>query len=326
MSLAATLKIEQDLELQARALPDEFWELPGPDCSPEESNDRLMIHFLHHFIRALIHLPFMLKSHNDRRYRYSHDAALESARTTLLSFNSLRPSSGISPYICRVIDFQVFTVAMLLIIHLLGYSEDSASHSQTQDDKDWALVDATTEVLREAALEPAGTVALQSLHILDSITKSVPNFDSQNGADMTCKITVPYFGVVTVSPGKKMFSARQKRSQCRPTRHPGLSQTSSEQTSPGQLYTPPQSNPSDFSAMGSDRASSTTYTPPFMDDSRIQLENMVAFPNTGLVDPTLFTGFMDDQNLGMWSNLNLDLDLDQGWNLNWTDDGNAGIS
>lgn len=325
MSLAATLKIEQDLESHARAMPPDFWEVPGPGCSPEESNDRLVTHFMHHFTRALIHLPFMLRSHSDRRYQYSHDAALESSRTTLLSYNGLRSWSGINPYICRVLDFQVFTVAMLLIIHLLGYSEDSPNYSQVQDDKDWALVDATTEVLRQVAAEPAGTVAAQSLHILDSITKSVPNFDPQNACDMSCKITVPYFGVVTVSPGKKMFSARQKRTRSRPVTGPGLSQTSSEQTSPAQLYTPPQSIPGDCSAMGSDRTSSTTWTPPFMDDSRIQFENMVAFPNSGLVDPNLFSGFTDEQSLGMWSNLNLDLDLDQGWNLNWHDDGNAVI-
>lgn len=327
MSLAATLKMEQDLETHARAMPSHFWE-PRPDnqLTPGENNDRLMIHFFHHFLRALLHLPFMLKSNGDRRYRYSHDAAIESSRRTLVAYNSLRSWSGINPYICRVIDFQAFTVAMLLIIHLLGYSEDAPDHSQAQDDKDWALVMETTEVLRKAAQETCGTVAAQSLNILDAITKCDPNLLSSTPNDMSCKITVPYFGVITVSPGKKLASLMSRNSGKHPPPGPCRAPSrSSGQPSPCQLYTPPQSNPGDFttsrepgSAMGSEQA---CWTPPFTDESRIQLENMVAFPNAGL-DQNVFQGFLNDQNIGLWPNLNLDLDLDQGWNLNWTEENN----
>lgn len=340
MSLAETLKMEQDLETHARAMGSHFWE-PRPDkqLTPEENNDRLMIHFFHHFLRALLHLPFMLKSNGDRRYRYSHDAAIESSRRTLVAFNSLRSWTGINPYICRVIDFQAFTVAMLLIIHLLGYSEDAPDHSQAQDDKDWALVMETTEVLRKAAQETCGTVAAQSLHILDSITKCDPNLMSSTPSDMSCKITVPYFGVITVSPGKKLARLMSRNSSSSSSHPPGpdpgpgrAPSRSSGQNSPyPQLHTPPQSNPGDFptsrepgsSAMGSSSSScnqQACWTPPFADESRIQLENMVAFPNAGLDQNNVFQGFLNDQNIGLWPNLNLDLDLDQGWNLNWTEE------
>jgi len=40
-----------------------------------------------------------------------------------------------------------------------------------------------------------------------------------------------------------------------------------------------------------------------------------------MVDQNTFTGFtVDDKNLGLWSNLNLDLNLDQGWNFDWSED------
>ncbi|KAL1969316.1 hypothetical protein VTN77DRAFT_9508 [Rasamsonia byssochlamydoides] len=335
MSLAATLKMEQDLETHALAMPSHFWEPDAGDQSnPEERNDRLMIQFFHHFVRALLHLPFMLKSTGDRRYRYSHEAAIESSRSTLVAYNALRSWSGINPYICRVIDFQAFTVAMLLIIHLLGYSEDAPGHSQAQDDRDWALVNETTEVLRKAAQETAGTVAAQSVHVLDSISncKCSPDMISPNLNDMSCKITVPYFGVITVSAGKKLSTLLSRSRGSHLAGH-ASSLRSSDQASPSQLYTPPQSNPGDHasnrepssgnSAMASEQT--TTWTPPFADESRIQLENMVAFPNAGM-DQSMFQGFLNDQNIGLWPNLNLDLDLDQGWNLNWTEDGGAGIT
>ncbi|KAH8704045.1 putative C6 finger domain protein [Talaromyces proteolyticus] len=333
MSLATTLRLEQELENHSREMPDRFWvKKPGANFSIEEQNDYLVTPFLYHFLRTLIHMPFMLKSYGDRKYQYNRDVALESARCALRAYGSLRSWEGMNPYICRVIDFQAFTSAMLLVINLLGYSEDAPNHSEEQDDKDWALVHATVEVLQKAADHPTGTVAAQSVNILAGISKTMPNMSEFQDSNITCKVTVPYFGVITVAPGKGRRPRLRNRQQAADnssnsnfSTQPSRSTVSSEQTSPFQIYTPPQSNPSDLSTGSSDHISgtnTTSWASSLMDDPRIQLENMVAFPNSGVLDQNAFTGFtFDHDNLGAWSNLNLDLDLDQGWDMNWTDGG-----
>jgi hypothetical protein len=328
MSLAVTLKLEQELETQLRAMPERFWaQQPNIKYSTiEEQNDNLIAPFMYHFLRMILHLPFMLKSYGDRRYQYSQDTALESARCALHAYRELRSWEGMNPYICRVIDFQAFNAAMLLVINLVGYAEDAPNHSQEQDEKDWSLVETTIQVLRKAAAHPTGTVAAQSVNILQGISQSIANMEDVD-TQMKCKVTVPYFGVITVSPGKKKMKSRNRfnPNQLTPSNSSGYySQTShsapsSEQASPFQIYTPPQSTSSDQPSSTANNWASSSI---LVDDPRVQLENMVAFPNTGIMDQNVFTGFtMGNDNLGAWSNLNLDLDLDQGWNLNWSDTG-----
>ncbi|KAL2006009.1 hypothetical protein VTN00DRAFT_9663 [Thermoascus crustaceus] len=321
MSLPATLKMDQELEEIAKEMPNGWWDPNScSQCTPEESCDRIIVQFFHNFTRALLHLPFMLKSTTERRYQYCHDTAIESSRSTLISYKLLRSSAGANPYICKIIDFLAFTVAMLLVIHLLGYSEEAPNHSREQDEKDWDLVKGTTEILRKAATESGGTVAAQSANLLGSLCNICPT----DPIHMTCKITVPYFGTITVAPGKK-FTDRTVQphilGQC------PIPSQSSNGACPNQLSTPPQSNPGDFANDGNNGIGTGSQTTPttqvgYPDDSWVQLENVVALPNADL-DSNGFQGFFDDPSLEMWSNLNLDLDLDQGWNLNWSGDGNV---
>jgi hypothetical protein len=355
MSIGETLKLEQDMENQARLMPDHFWQQQIPDqkLSIDEAVERLLLPFMFHYMRATLHLPFMLQSHGDRRYQFSREAALESSRNALLAYNRLRSAGMMSPYICRLIDFQAFSVAMLLIINVIGYSEDAPNYSPEQDNKDWAIIDATTEVLRHAAMEPAGTVAQQSLLILEGLSK---NMDKECPTAASCKVSVPYFGNVTVIPGKKAFkvrdrssAAKQQQQQQQPTpsssvcfsqHSSSITGSASEQPSPFQLYTPPQSN-IDFSSVSNcpdqHQSQSLGTTPSIWDDSsRVQLENLLTLPNAGMIPNAgmmmvnnnsntahMTGGFMggflgNNEDLSLWSNIPLDLDLDQGWNLDWT--------
>ncbi|EED14840.1 C6 finger domain protein, putative [Talaromyces stipitatus ATCC 10500] len=362
MSIAETLKVEQEMETQARSMPDHFWQEQPPrhKMSTDEAVERVMLPFMFHYMRATLHLPFMLQSHGNRSYRFSQQAALESSRNAMRAYNRLRSEGMMSPYVCRLIDFQAFSVAMLLIINLIGYSEDSPNHSPEQDEKDWALVDETTEVIRHAAAEPAGTVARQSLLILEGISSNV---DKECPSSASCKISVPYFGSVTVTPGKKACKTRPERpsttqqQQPTPTNSSVYSQnchysssvkgSTSEQPSPFQLYTPPHTN-IDFSNVSvsicsdqqqqhhtqqsQSQQQSLETTPSYWDDSsRVQLESLLTLPNAGMMpnanimmnepNTAYMNGFMsglENENVALWPNMNLDLDLDQGWNFDWS--------
>ena len=79
----------------------------------------------------------MLKASQDRRYIYNRTAALESARETLLLYQVLRPALGFKSLICKLVDFQAFTGAMLLVLNLIGSTTSNNQRNGEDDDRDW---------------------------------------------------------------------------------------------------------------------------------------------------------------------------------------------
>lgn len=337
MSLAETLAIEQELEAHAQAVPKEFWRGPTPgspiDQDADDLTGRLMAHFNHHILRALLHMPFMLRSFGTKQFRYSHGAALESSRNALTVFNTFRPWNGFSQQKCQVLDFLAFIAAMLLIIHHLGSSE-VPDYDYTQADRDWGLVERTIQVLRDVGEESRGTVAAQSRTMLENITRFASQGIAEGKESTTCKITVPYIGVITLTTTGKGKCIRKKRSNgFDPSAQGQQSHPESTQSTPQQLNTPPGSNSGDLisnppsvSASGiSGVPSSTTWAHPPLDVSRIQLENIFALPPS---TPDLFGNLptVAEGDLGLWSNLNLDFELGQGWDMYWMNDGHGHVN
>ena len=79
----------------------------------------------------------MLKASQDRRYSYNRNAALESARETSILYRVLRPALGFKSLICKLVDFQAFTGAMLLVLNLIGSTTSNSQRNRQDDDRDW---------------------------------------------------------------------------------------------------------------------------------------------------------------------------------------------
>lgn len=329
LSLSSVLDLDQDLEDMAKESQISLWDTkPVPDEVSKEYYDHVTLQFIHHFFRALLHLPFMLKSAADGKFQYCHVAAVESSRSALRSYKVLRSSP--LRYLCMITDFSAFMLAMLLVIHLYGYSEESPTHSKEQDKGDWDLVKETTEILRQAATDPGGSVAAESANILDCVCSC--NSDEGNLIPFpakACQITVPYFGTITVEPGKKFLDHFNRKKQ---HQGPQYSSSSCEATSSQQLYTPPLSNaeqhlPSrqDDSTSNRDQTAAISQAVDHSEVSWGQIGNNMTMPNVDLdLDVNGFQSFLDGIGQGVWPTCNVDLGLDQGWNLNWYDDWNGG--
>ncbi len=209
MPFSATLRIDQDLEELAQSQPTEWWQLSSASeagLSIEEHFDRRSAQFFHHQVRALLHMPFMLKSSADKRYQYSHTAALESSREMIKYYESLRAETCVGPFICKLIDFQAFTAAVMILLNLLGYSQQvqgslGPQYDHDQNQQDSALVDKTIEILREASREPGGQVSAQSCKALEVLAQARHGCDSSN-KEGSVQISIPYFGTITLGAGK----------------------------------------------------------------------------------------------------------------------------
>ncbi|KAJ5682338.1 hypothetical protein N7462_005503 [Penicillium macrosclerotiorum] len=317
MCLETTLKLDQELMDAWKAMPNSFYGTePGPNESREHFYERVPLQFMPKVLRALLHLPFMLKYPFDPRFSYCHQIAIQSAREGLVLYKVLR--SITRSYLCKMIDFLAFTMGMLLIVHLHGQSEESSEPNKTRDEQDWKLVGEVVGILREASSECGGSVAAESANILGAIfhTRS----QKRNWTSLaTCKVTVPYFGTITVGAGAKFLRPKDQ--------DPGIpnplpSATASSKPSPNQLCTPPISDSDGASTchsntmnpntpiLGANGATGYPLQPLSQGDDLV--------PNTfaGLESNT-FTGLFDDFGQFTWPSPDVDLGLDHGWNLNW---------
>jgi hypothetical protein len=214
-----------------------------------------------------------------------------------------------------MIDFQAFTAAVLLVVHLVGYSNQSPG-CEGQDEDDWQLVSEVTDILRGVANDPDGSVAAQSANVLETISKCRNlAFDPMALEHCrSCKITVPYFGTINVVPGKKLKE------------YIGRNQTNPDRLSKSQQWTPPDSNRGDpYTGSDPSSCSASMVGPspllpqaPLPDDPWISLENVLALPNAEL-DLNGIPSYVEDPSLGSWANVNYnsELGLDQGWDVNW---------
>lgn len=202
LDFSLALRLDQDLEELAQSAPQEWWgKSDRLASSPEENFERLLSQFFFHLVRQHLHLPFMLKSSTDRRYQYSYTAALDASRDVIRFYDALRGDNAVGPYICKLIDFQAFNAATLILLNLYGYSSHSQKNAE-QEQSDSALVDTTIEILRKASNEAGGIVAVQSLKALEKIAEARHCICDEKNHQEAVKISIPYFGVITVGAGK----------------------------------------------------------------------------------------------------------------------------
>jgi len=309
MSLETTLRLDQELMDAWEAVPRSFTgPEPGTDEKPEHFHERIPLQFMPKMLRALLHLPFMLKYPHDPRFSFCHRTAIQSTREGLALYKVLR--SITRSYLCKILDFLAFTMCMLLIVHLHGYSEDSPDHNKEQDEKDWELVRDVVTILRQAAAESGGSVAAESANILGAIFDT--RTQRQNWtSSATCKVTVPYFGTITVGAGAKLLRPKGKERNTG-AQSPLAAANSSKRTS-SQLFTPPMSDP-EASSINADTMNNNT---PVADAMGADFLTQPLMTGDDFGTNTLFTGLFDDLGQYMWPNPNVDLGLDHGWNMNW---------
>jgi hypothetical protein len=203
-SLLLTMNMDFELGVLERNLPLELQNPESTFCIDNDSQAcfRLMARFWHCQLQIFLHLPFLLQSRANRELDPNHLACFSASRKMLRLYHVMRLTPKAEFYICRMIDFQGFTASLLLLLGLLGYHEMcSSSESGREKDQDLDLVDVTIGILERASCEYGGVVASQGAEVL----KRLREIMARTGSDETQKstwterISVPYFGLITIS-------------------------------------------------------------------------------------------------------------------------------
>ena len=196
LTFSATLEIDQELEECHDMMPPAWWQaLPGPHVSTEESFAMLTMKLRFYNVRKLLHLPFMLKADVDRRYESSRCSTLEATRDMIRTYQVLRGPNGGLLKMCALVDFEVFTAAMILVINLLNPAQHGYGLAQ-QHAEDWGMVRSIANDLKRISMEMTCHTAEQAAQLLEDFYEAHHNHSHAD--EEVYEATIPYFGKLRI--------------------------------------------------------------------------------------------------------------------------------
>jgi hypothetical protein len=216
VSVALTDTIQQTLTGAAASLPFSWWNVQShaADLSdPMLSHEHLLTQLWFYQTQALLQLPFMLKAASDPSFESSRITCLNSCRSIITIFNTLRANPVLSAYTCKCEDFQGLLGAIILLVGLLHYEAQGFEPSESSFEEDLDLVETTKQTFRYARQHQGGNIAKQGLHVLDTLSSFLEG--PQNGTETPRNATlfVPYFGTISIQAGK-IWKPRDEVSTC----------------------------------------------------------------------------------------------------------------
>lgn len=192
-SYSVTLEIDRDFQRCKTVMPSSWWDkLPGPDMSLDAIYEMCILKFMSHNLRNYIHLPFVLKTSTDPKHQFSIFTALESSRAMIRIYEMLRDLNRPIIKVCNMLDFQVLTAALTIILQLLG---NPLSYAFQQQEQDWEIIYGLIHVMKHATRDMPDTLAAQAPQLLEDLSKLRYDF---SGSHQSFHAVVPYFGEIRI--------------------------------------------------------------------------------------------------------------------------------
>ena len=208
-TFASTEAIDEKLSSAAKEMPTSWWEIPSQPVENTDDigaiNRRVIVQIWHYQVEFSLHQPFMLHSASDRRYEYSRLTCLTASREMIKRFVFLRESTGLKCHVCKMIDFQIFSAAVAVLLNLLGLGGGIGGlDDQQQTIEDWTLVGDVIRTFQSTGPKDGDVMASQVLKTLETLVGIGQN-DGSDSRDV--RLTIPYFGTIAIERGKKFQAA-----------------------------------------------------------------------------------------------------------------------
>jgi hypothetical protein len=238
-----TKSLDKELQRAARRLPSRWWLIPNLSGEPKDSKAlfwemrRLSAQLLHYNLFNQIHLPYMIRHSDERKFEYSRHTCVNSSREILSRFIMLRRWNQVA-FSCRTIDFTALMAAItLLLAHLDNhrssqeenllapqYLGDRAMIEQAQENMEElnrlnpdTLSSRSAQLLKrllaieamaaEGDLQSAQSVSVQGHEMEEPQSESMASSDKN--------VYIPYFGVIK-GAGEIHACATSSKVQCMP--------------------------------------------------------------------------------------------------------------
>jgi hypothetical protein len=235
LSLLKTIEIDNQLRDLAHNMPRCWWDLvvPSRDNISEimDLNERMNAQIWFYQAQAYLHLPFIVENIDNHSYEQNHEKCLQASREIMKIYIILREVLGATIHICRIIDFQTFTAAVILILGLLSRKHNITVDHSGQDKSDWNLIHQVVDAFRQVSVEDENLTAVQCLQSLEKLVSiGQGRFPTENEFSKS-RIFIPYFGMISVRPGCNytMAAARSETHQDgKPAREPPFGSAAEE--------------------------------------------------------------------------------------------------
>ena len=203
-SVQATRNIQQSLTVAAASLPLDWWGITSQTTDlkdPMLAHENLMTQLWYYQTQALLQLPFMLKATSDPTLEQSRVTCLDSCRSLISIWSTLRSNPVLSAYTCKCEDFQGLLGAIVLLVGLLQYASKGLEPTGSSFDADMALIEITKETFRYARQQQGGNIAKQGLHVIDTLSSFLEDAGQGRDEPNNASLFVPYFGMISVQAG-----------------------------------------------------------------------------------------------------------------------------
>lgn len=202
MSYDDTLHMEWEMQAHREIMPPAFWSTDW-EAEPrlELIYDSLTLRFWFHNLRVLLHLPFALRALTDpATFGASVCAALESAREMMAVYFIFRDQRRPILRTCNIMDFQVFTAGMVVILCALADS-NLPGHDQAARDADWDRVHHLVLVQSRVAQDIPDGVASQASQLLETLyeLRAAQQHQNFSAGRQSFQAVIPYFGKLSIN-------------------------------------------------------------------------------------------------------------------------------
>ena len=204
-TLTTTMEINEELDALSSHLQPISWNpiTLSQACSMTDAlgnYENIITHFWHYQAKAYLHLPFMLQSPYSSEFDCNHAACISGSREVVQVYIRMRELAGGRINLCRVVDFQVLTATVIVLLGLLGYRPTSVPQNYSREAEDWNLVYQTMEILKKVSAEPENLIAAQCFQALEALVSIANGQFSTDGEASGRRIFIPYFGMINVAP------------------------------------------------------------------------------------------------------------------------------
>ncbi|KUJ13056.1 uncharacterized protein LY89DRAFT_687940 [Mollisia scopiformis] len=216
--LSATSQIDLDMEELAIHLPPL---LSAHDLSTRNDLDFAALyeivvkHGRHYSTKVYLHLPFMLQTPSDSQFDFNRTQCLKACCEMIELYTTMRRLADGIIHFCQMVDFQAFMATVILILALLGYGPKSTRQDTNEVVKYSNLICETVGVFRRVSAEPDKALAAQCLQVLEKLHSIVQGQFPRTDNSAKCKIFIPYFGMIHITPGS-CYGALETRWAQRP--------------------------------------------------------------------------------------------------------------
>lgn len=160
----------------------------------DERNEGLMTQFMYNQIRLFLHLPFALDPGDHGRQGFSVFRCFHAARDLCRTYHSMRDDKGAAFWLSKIIDHLGFITAVVMILLLKGPARSLLRPCDIQDPSNWKLINKTTDILRQVAIEYAGASASQAVKTIEDLLDESHYVDGQGPK----QLVIPYIGIISI--------------------------------------------------------------------------------------------------------------------------------